>query len=214
VPAPIILALWGVESHYGQRQGSYSIIESLTTLAYDGRRSTFFRKQLLDALKILQQEHMAAKDLTGSWAGAMGQTQFMPSSFLDFAVDFDGDGRKDIWQSNADALASIANYLHTKGWKANVGWGMEVQLPAGANYAQWKEQKDYKAFEEWNRLGVRGVGGANLPHMGTSARLVVPDNDTPIAFLVFPNYDIIMDWNHSIYFATAIGQFADAIGRH
>ncbi len=211
VPVPILLALWGVESNFGERQGSYSIIESLTTLAYDGRRSQFFRKELLDALTILQQEHKPAEELTGSWAGAMGQIQFMPSSFLAFAVDFDGDGKKDIWNSDDDALASMANYLHQKGWDAGSGWGVEVQLPDSDN-EDWDAIRDAKSLREWRKLGVRAMDGKSLPATVQTARLVLPDNDPEVAYLVFSNYDAIMDWNHSTYFATSVGLLADAIG--
>jgi membrane-bound lytic murein transglycosylase B len=204
VPAWVLLSLWGTESHFGERQGSFSIIGSLTTLAYDGRRSQFFRSQLLDALTILQQEHIVAADLTGSWAGAMGQTQFMPSSFLKFAVDFDGDGKKDIWQSDADALASMANYLHQKGWNPKEGWGIKVQLPA--NYIV-QDNKEYKPLAEWQKMGIKKIKGPK----SQMARLVVLDNNLSESYLVFSNYDVIMDWNHSTYFATGVGLLADAI---
>ncbi len=125
VPASIIVALWGSESNFGKNQGNYFVIDSLATLAYDGRRSVFFRKELLDALEIMQDEGISHDEMTGSWAGAMGQTQFMPSSYLRFAVDFDHDGEKDIWNSDTDALASIANYLKIRGWRHGGGWGMK-----------------------------------------------------------------------------------------
>jgi len=207
VPAPILLALWGIESNFGARQGSYSIIESLTTLAYDGRRSQFFRGELLNALQVMQEEHIAAKDLTGSWAGAMGQVQFMPSSFLKFAVDFDGDGKKDIWENDADALASMANYLHQQGWKPEIGWGIKVRLR--------KKVKDWKGdqpLKVWQKLVVR-ANGKPLPKNMPVAHLVLPDNDPDSAYLVFSNYNVLMDWNRSTYFATAVGALADAIAK-
>ncbi len=210
VPAPIIMALWGVESNYGERQGDFSIIESLATLAYDGRRSQFFRGQLLNVLEIMQRDHIPAGELQGSWAGAMGQVQFMPSSFLRFAVDFDADGKKDIWRNNKDALASIANYLHQNGWSAAEGWGMEVWLPS-KNFHDWRAMKDKKPLAKWKKMGIKRVDGADLPQSGPAARLIFPDDNLNVAFLAFPNYNALMHWNRSTYFASAIGLLADAI---
>lgn len=212
VPAPVLLALWGIESNFGRNQGDFSVIQSLATLAYDGRRSQFFRSELIDALRIMQDEDIAVGDLTGSWAGAMGQTQFMPSSFLKFAVDFDDDGKKDIWNNNADALASIANYLHSKGWNNKVGWGIRIMPPQSADAEQWRVEKAEKSLKEWNKLGLRRENGRPLPRTNTNARLVIPDDESA-AFLVFRNYDIIMDWNRSVYFATSVCLLADKIGK-
>jgi membrane-bound lytic murein transglycosylase B len=211
VPAPILLALWQTESRFGESQGSFSIVESLATLAYDGRRSAFFRKELLNALLILQQEHMDPHALTGSWAGAMGQVQFMPSSFLAFAVDFDGDGKKDIWNNDADALASMANYLHTKGWDETMGWGFHVRLPLTDNIPAWAASHEGASLKQWQKRGLRRSNGAKLPNLPYNMRLVVTDADTSDGYLVTSNYDVIMDWNHSIYFATAVNLLADAI---
>jgi membrane-bound lytic murein transglycosylase B len=212
VPAPILLALWGIESNYGERQGNFSITESLATLAFDGRRSQFFREQLLDALRIMQDEHIEANDMTGSWAGAMGEIQFMPSSFLSFAVDADGDGKKDIWHNDADALASMANYLHQKGWNPEAGWGVQVQLPLGLS-RDWQNMKDPRQRAGWQRLGIRLMNGADLPQNMPSSRLILPDNNPSVAFLAFSNYNVIMSWNRSTYFATSVGLLADAIGK-
>jgi len=205
VPASVMLALWGIESNFGKNQGSFNLVESLATLAYEGRRSGFFRKELSNAMRILQSENMPAVNLTGSWAGAMGQVQFMPSSFLKFAVDFDGDGKKDIWQNNGDALASMANYLHQKGWKYGEKWGVEVKLPATKTKEQWQAIKDKKTLKEWKKLGFNVKSGSKI------ARLVIPQDDNDRAFLVFANYEVIMDWNKSIYFATTVNLLADAI---
>ncbi len=213
VPAPILIALWSVESNLGEHQGDYSVIESLATLAYDGRRSQFFRGQLFDALRILQDEDMSADELTGSWAGAMGQTQFMPSNFLKFAVDFDGEGKRDIWNNDADALASIANYLHSKGWNHKAGWGMAVALPDSEDVEALRLEKSEHTLKEWNKRGFRQVNGKRLPRTATRAHLVVPDDAVSTAYLAFPNYNILMDWNHSIYFATTVGLLADAVGK-
>lgn len=213
VPAPVLLALWQSESNFGAIQGNFSVVESLATLAYDGRRAAFFRTELLNALTILQQEHMSSASLTGSWAGAMGQVQFMPSSYLAFAVDFDGDGKKDIWHSDADALASMANYLHTRGWDGSIGWGFRVRVPQGANAARRAAAKEWHSFQEWRKLGLRMKNGGRLPDRGYDTKLVMPDNDPDNAFLMTSNYDVLMDWNHSIYFATSVGLLSDAVGK-
>lgn len=211
VPAPVLLALWGTESNFGKIQGKHSIIESLVTLAFDGRRSDFFHDQLLDALRIMQQEHIKAANLLGSWAGAMGQVQFMPSSFLKYAVDFNRDGKKDIWKSTSDSLASIANYLHQKGWDSNTGWGVAVALPEDSKM-DWSSMKERFPLSTWKKYGVRQKNGDLLRGIKEEARLVLLDGDVNMAYLVYPNYDIIMDWNRSVYFATTIGLLADAIG--
>lgn len=212
VPVPVILALWGMESNFGRIQGNYNVVDSLATLAYDGRRSQLFRSELLAALRMLQDENINYEDMVGSWAGAMGQTQFMPSSFLKFAVDFDGDGRKDIWDTDADALASIANYFHSKNWKYKAGWGIKVDIPDDTDLEEWRSDKEDKPLKEWNELGFRLPNGRHLPRTSTPAHLVIPEDGSAV-FLVFPNYRVIMDWNRSIYFATSVGLLADAIGR-
>ncbi len=162
VPAHVILALWAVESDFGRRTGSYPVIAALATLAHDGRRSAFFRKELLDALHILDEKHITLELMMGSWAGAMGQNQFMPSSFRRFAVDYDGDGRRDIWTDRADIFASIANYLSQSGWSTNLTWGRPVRLPAGfdRNLANGEARKTVAA---WTALGVRTAAGQKLP---------------------------------------------------
>jgi membrane-bound lytic murein transglycosylase B len=210
VPAPILLALWGIESNFGEHQGDTALVESLTTLAYDHRRSQFFRKQLIAALKIIQDQHMHADDLTGSWAGAMGQIQFMPTSYLDYAVDFNNDGKKDIWQNTGDALASMANYLHQKGWNPNSVWGVAVVLPSDPN-TDWATVKGDKTVEVWQSMGVQLAEGA--PPASELSHLVVLDNNPATAYLAFSNYNVIMDWNHSVYFATSVGLLADAIAQ-
>ncbi len=203
-----IVALWGIETRYGRITGGYPVIASLATLAYDGRRSAFFRAELIRALKILEEGHIAVEDMDGSWAGAMGQVQFMPSSFVTYAVDYDGDGRRDIWDNVPDALASAANYLSRSGWKKNQGWGGKVSLPAGFS-------KDLlgggakKTLKEWQQLGVAGKGvdgPQNLP-----AFLVQPNKTGGPIYLAYPNYRVILKWNRSNYFAIAVGTLADRI---
>ncbi len=203
-----IVALWAVESDFGQRTGDFSVVASLATLAYDGRRSEFFRKELLDALQILEERHITPERMIGSWAGAMGQNQFMPSSFRAYAVDFDGDGRRDIWGTRPDIFASIANYLGSYGWRADETWGRPVRLPAG--FDQNLVSLDVaKPLSEWQRLGVRTSSAGDLPRRELTASLVQPDGAGGSAFLVYENYKRIMRWNRSTFFATAVGLLAD-----
>lgn len=208
VPARYIVALWGIETSYGEITGNFNIIEALATLAYEGRRAEFFRKELMDALRILDQDHIRVSDMKGSWAGAMGQSQFMPSSFLAYAYDFNGDGRRDIWQTEADVFASIANYLATRGWQGGE-WGMAVELPSNFNRALLGRETK-KTSQEWQSMGVRTVNGEGLPAIDR-ASIVQPDGSEH-AYVVTPNYDIVMHWNRSLYFATSVGLLADALG--
>jgi membrane-bound lytic murein transglycosylase B len=205
-----IVALWGIESDFGRRTGDFSVVASLATLAYDGRRSEFFRKELLDALHILEERHVSADRMIGSWAGAMGPNQFMPSSFRQYAVDYDGDGRRDIWSTQADIFASIANYLGSYGWKPDQTWGRPVRLPSGfdANLVSLEVEKP---MSEWQRLGVRTISGGDLPSRELTASVVQPDGAGGAAYLVYENYKKIMRWNRSTFFATAVGQLADYI---
>jgi membrane-bound lytic murein transglycosylase B len=204
-----IVALWGIESDYGRLTGGFPVIAALATLAYDGRRSAFFRQELLNALRIVDEGHIAAGAMTGSWAGAMGQSQFMPSSFLNFAVDYDGDGRRDIWTSLPDVFASIANYLRKSGWSDDQTWGRPVSLPPGFP----AEQADLgvkKALAEWNAMGVRKIDGAPLPARELAASIIRPGGGED-AFLAYDNYRVIMKWNRSQFFATAVGTLADRL---
>ena len=207
-----IVALWGIESSFGKHTGGFSVINALATMAYDGRRATFFRKELLAALKIIDEGHIAYPDMKGSWAGAMGQCQFMPSSFLAYAQDWDGDGKQDIWQNKADIFASIAHYLQQAGWRDDLTWGRQVQLPQDfANAAQLVDAKTRKTMEEWRALGVKNPDGSSLPTRNLSSRLVMPDGDEGPAFLVYANFDATLRWNRSNYFALAVGALSDAM---
>lgn len=206
-----IVALWGIESNYGQNTGGFSIINALATLAYDGRRSAFFREELMNALKILDKGDVTVDSMKGSWAGAMGQTQFMPSSFLKLAVDYDGDGKRDIWGNKADAFASIANYLSKVGWDDRYTWGREVQVPSGIN-KKLIDIKHNKDLTGWHNLGVRGKGGKALPKVALSASLIQPSAENNLYYLAYPNYKVVLKWNRSLYFATAVGLLSDAIG--
>ena len=206
-----IVALWGIETNFGQHTGGFSVVAALATLAYDGRRSAYFRKELLNALTILQDGHIKPADMKGSWAGAMGQSQFMPSSFLSYATDWDGDGRRDIWTTQNDVFASIANYLSSVGWRDDLTWGREVKVPVGLDAASLSKAKTKKTMDEWRALGITSADGSPLPKRNLTSRLVVPAKSDGRAFLAYRNYDNILKWNRSNYFAIAVGTLADDI---
>lgn len=203
-----IVALWGLETSYGQNTGGFPV---LATLAHDGRRSDFFRAELLSALEILDQGHIAPARMQGSWAGAMGQSQFMPSSFQRFAVDRDGDGRKDIWTTRADVFASAANYLSNVGWDDALTWGRAVQVPGGLDRSLI-DLDVVKPITEWAALGVRRRDGGALPDATVDASLIQPDGPGTAAWLVYDNFRATLRWNRSTYFATSVGLLSDAIG--
>ena len=206
-----IVAFWGIETDFGRVTGGFRLIPALATLAHDGRRSKYFRKELMNALKILNGDHIKPKDMVGSWAGAMGQCQFMPSSFLNFAVDYDGDGRKDIWSTRADVFGSAANYLSRSGWKEDQTWGRAIKLPEGFD-AALAGLKVTKSIPEWQKLGVRRADGTDLPARNIKASVVFTEGEGSAAYLVYNNYRTILKWNRSTYFAVAVGTLADKIG--
>lgn len=206
-----VVALWGVESNFGRIMGDYSVPSALATLAYDGRRGSLFRAELLSALRILDHGDIRADSMLGSWAGAMGQCQFMPSTFLRYAVDFDGDGRRNIWNDRSDVLASIANYLAHLGWRGNEDWGHVVYLPANFDL-RLAGLDSRRSVGEWSRLGVRAAGAA-FTGREPPASLVVPDDNGNTGFLVYDNFRAIKRWNNSTYFAAAVGYIADSIER-
>lgn len=211
VPAHYIVALWGIETNYGSNTGGFGVVPSLATLAHDGRRSKFFRAELMNALKILDAGHISLANMKGSWAGAMGQNQFMPSSFHAFAVDGNHDGKRDIWTSLPDVFASTANYLSKSGWKGDERWGREVKLPRG--FAQsLTGLKTRKSLSAWEKMGVTLPSGAALPSArDIKASIVTPDGLAGRAFLVYDNFRVIMKWNKSTYFATSVGLLANQI---
>jgi lytic murein transglycosylase len=209
VPADVVTAVWGLESMYGERRGDIHVIASTSTLAYDGRRGPFFEQQLVAALRILQRGDTTPARMTGSWAGAMGHTQFIPTSYLAYAVDFTGDGRADIWDDNpADALASTAAYLQRSGWQAGQPWGLEVRLPAGFNIgnAGRGNRRDAGA---WNAMGVTDMSGRPLPP--GSAAILIPAGPSGPAFAVYRNFDVILRYNNAENYALGVGHLADRI---
>ena len=211
VPPQFIVAFWGIETDFGRITGGFSVISALVTLAYDGRRSTYFRGELMNALKIIDGGHITAKAMVGSWAGAMGQPQFMPSSFLSFAVDHDGDGRKDIWKNVADVFASAGNYLARSGWKGDQTWGRPIRLPKGFDQTL-AGHGTRKLISEWQKLGVRRADGTDLPTRDLKASVVLTEGPGSAAYLAYNNFRTILKWNRSNFFAIAVGSLADRIG--
>lgn len=203
-----IMAFWGLETSYGSYMGNFPVIKSLATLAYDSNRPDFFRKELFIALRILNDGHVSLAHFKGEWAGASGQPQFLPSSWVKYAVDYDGDGHKDIWESKPDVFASIANYMKLNGWRAGEPWAIYVTLPAGFDKAL-EGKSTLKSVREWNELGVRTQNGQPLPHQDLEASIIQP-NGGPV-FLAYPNYKMILRYNNSIYYAGAVGYLADKI---
>jgi membrane-bound lytic murein transglycosylase B len=206
-----LVALWGIETDFGRYKERFPVIGALATLAYEGRRSDFFRKELLYALRILEGGHISVRKMTGSWAGAMGQLQFMPSTFHNFALDYDGDERIDIWNNLGDAFASGANYLAKSGWVKDQIWGREVRLPKGFDQTLLGLKKR-KRLSEWQALGVRRPGDRDLPKKpDLLASVLEPDGKKGRAFLVYNNYRVILNWNRSHFFGIAVGTLADRI---
>lgn len=210
-----IVALWGLETNYGANTGGFPVIAALATLAYDDRRPEFFRRELLIALQILEEGHIAPADMKGSWAGAMGQSQFMPSSFTKYAADYDGDGHKNIWGSRADVFASAANYLKSVGWRDDQTWGRRIRLPADFDAALGATSPRgpfvRRRMSEWQALGVRRADGGDLPVRDVEGAIVLPEGPGGAAYLVYGNYHALLDWNRSLYFATSIGLLSDRI---
>ena len=207
----ILVAIWGLESNYASNIGNRSVIRSLATLAHQGRRSEFAQSQLLAALQILQRGDTTADNMTGSWAGAMGQTQFIPTTYNDYAVDFDGNGKRDIWHTEADALASAANYLQASNWQSGAPWGMEVRLPEGFDYAL-ADTSIRKSVSEWASLGVTNARNRTLDsHLQEQAMLILPAGYRGPAFLVMNNFRSILRYNNSTSYALAIGLLAERL---
>lgn len=213
VPAEIITALWGIETSYGGYTGNWGVLSTLSTLAYEGRRAEFFKKQLFAAMTILEAGDIEPRNMRGSWAGAMGQSQFMPTSFLAYAQDANNDGKRDIWGDLDDVFASAANYLRTVGWDNSVPWGTRVSLSRelGAGFIGL-EPHQARPYSKWRELGFTPDGGRSFQVSGsTPLWLVAPDGMTGPKYLVTKNYKVIMDWNKSTYFATSVGRLSDLI---
>ena len=207
VPPEVLVAIWGIESSYGANRGGTHILSSLATLAKDGRRGAFFEEQLLDALRIIQAGDISAQAMIGSWAGAFGHMQFMPSSFLTYAVDFTGNGRRDVWADDpADALASAANYLARRGWTRGQPWAREVILPSGFDLRLTGQTQP---TANWARAGVRVAAGA--PLQSGQARLVLPGGARGPAFLTYGNYDVLKEYNLSDAYVLAVGHLSDRL---
>lgn len=208
VQAHYLVSFWALESNFGDYTGGFSVVNALATLAYDPRRSKMFREELLTALNIIDQGHIDAERMTGSWAGAMGQCQFMPSTFATYGVDGDGDGRIDIWNSLPDIFASAANFLSRSGWKVDERWGREVILPEDFDFTQSGTGVS-KTVSEWNALGLRRADGSPLGNAGLQASVVLPAGAAGPVFLTYNNYRTTMRWNRSTFYAISVGHLAD-----
>ena len=209
VQARFLIAFWGLETNFGSNFGAFPMVAAVATLAHDPRRAKFFRAQLIAALQIIQQDDVA-HDAKASWAGAMGNMQFIPTSYRDFAIDFDGDGKRDLWRSLPDVFGSAANYLKRSGWDGQRTWGREVRLPEGFEPGL-SGLDTRKPLAEWNRLGVTKTDGKRLPAVDIDASLLLPAGMGGPAFLVYGNFHATMAWNRSILYALAIGHLADRI---
>jgi membrane-bound lytic murein transglycosylase B len=211
VQPSILVALWGIETDFGRSTGGYSVIDAVATLAYQGRRTDFFRQELFNALRIVNQGNISPDKMIGSWAGAMGQVQFMPSSFVSFAVDEDGDGRIDIWNSLGDVFASAANYLSRCGWVKEENWGWEVVVPRDFNPSS-ASLDVRKPLAEWKAMGVEFAGTLKSPRESSLLWSVVqPEGKKGRSFLVNNNYRALLKWNRSHHFAIAAGTLSDRI---
>lgn len=220
-----IVAFWGIETNYGNFTGGTDVIRALVTLAYDPRRADYFRRELFSALQILNEGHITHADMKGSWAGAMGQSQFMPSSFVKYAQDFDGDGRRDIWTTPADVFASIAQYLKAAEWRDDQTWGREVQLPADyqARAGEWaqppaqhscsvvRHHTQMLPLAQWQQIGVRRIDGSDLPTNDFTASIIQPDGPEGRAFLTYQNFRAILRYNCANNYALSIGHLADRL---
>jgi membrane-bound lytic murein transglycosylase B len=207
VPKEILVAFWGLETQYGENKGNFGLPSALMTLAYEGRRAEFFRSQLLDAMRIVDAKHNTVAGMRGSWAGAMGHMQFMPSTLLKYGVDADGDGRFNVWTSLPDAFASAANYLAKTGWRKDEPVAIEVKLPANFDYSL-AQINSRKSVADWVRLGVFNIDDSALPALENAA-IVLPQGWQGPAFMVFSNFDVIMDWNRSVNYALSVVHLAN-----
>lgn len=210
VPERFLLAFWGMETNYGGYTGNTPIIESLATLSYDPRRSDFFTRELISALTIIEEGNVEPRNMKGSWAGAMGQCQFMPSNYLKFAVDADHSGKRDLWDSLPDVFYSMGNFLNHLGWQKEENWGREIKLPKGFDLSL-ADGKTMRPLSEWQKMGLKLADGRAIPKADLSAALLLPYDYRGPAFLVFNNFFVIKRWNRSDNYALAVGHLADRI---
>ena len=210
VDRTVVVAIWGVESNYGTQPGDMNVIRALATLAYYGNRSSFARQQLIAALKILQRGDITIEAMNGSWAGAMGHTQFIPTTYQAYAVDWDGDGKRNIWGHVPDALASTASYLKKSGWRTGETWGYEVKLPKGYNPRKGSE-KSLRTLAEWQRAGVVRINGEPFPRPSDKAGLFAPEGANGPAFLVLNNFRTILRYNNATSYALGVGHLSDRL---
>ena len=204
----VIVSLWGIETSYGKHKGKFDVLNSLASLSYDGRRANFFLKELKHSLKIIDDGHISRKNLKGSWAGAFGHTQFMPSTFVNYAQDFDNDGKKDLLNNYSDALASGANYLSKMGWKSDISWGEEIkEFVLNSKILDLSKKKVYKNENFWKSMGL----AIKKSYSENRLRIIIPDESSNRVFLVTKNFDVILNWNRSNYFALAVNILSDKI---
>ena len=208
VQARFLVSLWGIETDFGRLTGGFPVVSALSTLAFEGRRHEYFKKELFNALKIINDGHITLSKMTGSWAGAMGQCQFMPSSFINYANDWDKDGSKNIWTSKPDVFASAANYLNKVGWSDKITWGRKVYI--GQFNKELKENK-YYLLNKWSSSGILNENKTKLPNVKIKARLIIPNDYGNYGYLVYSNFDSLLNWNRSNYFAIAVGKLSDSI---
>ena len=201
-----VIALWGIETDFGRVTGFFPVISSLATLVYDGRRGSYFEKELLNALTIIEKGHIKMDEMKGSWAGAMGQCQFMPSSFIRYAKDWNKDGKIDIWHTKMDVFASASNYLREVKWNNKKTWGRKVYFKNSLNI---KNNNDWQSLKKWKSLGVLNVDKTELPNLELKARLIIPKNYENYGYLVYSNFESLLKWNRSNYFAIAVGTLSD-----
>ncbi|GAC28784.1 membrane-bound lytic murein transglycosylase B [Glaciecola pallidula DSM 14239 = ACAM 615] len=209
IPGHYLLAFWGLETNFGNYKGKMSTLDSLATLACDPRRSDYFTGELMLALKLMDRESLSKEQMIGSWAGAMGHTQFMPTAYTKYAIDGDGDGKADLWNSEKDALTSAANFLNKLGWKPGLRWGREVLLPSDFNYANVTNKK--KPISHWADLHITKADGTTVGQSDIPSKLIVPAGYKGPAFLTYHNFNIILRWNNSEFYGIAVGQLANRI---
>jgi membrane-bound lytic murein transglycosylase B len=209
IPGHYLLAFWGLETNFGNYKGKMSTLDSLATLACDPRRSDYFTGELMLALKLMDRESLSKEQMIGSWAGAMGHTQFMPTAYTKYAIDGDGDGKADLWNSEKDALTSAANFLNKLGWKPGLRWGREVLLPAGFNYASVTNER--KPISHWSDLHLTKADGRTVGQSDILSKLIVPAGYKGPAFLTYHNFNVILRWNNSEFYGIAVGQLANRI---